>query len=408
MDSNTPRRVTVFKNGCPKYGKMVLVPDTIEELCFCAGQKLGMSDCRLYTNKGVPIDDIQLVRDEDVIYVSSGECFTDSSEDWITLNVGGRHFTTTRATLVASDPESMLAKMFSSQKSWKSARDETGAYLIDRSPDYFAPLLNYLRHGKLILNEGINPTGVLEEAKFFGLTGVAEQLEEIIKDHDKDDDKPLTRQEFVRILLSTPSNCELRCQGINLEGADLSRLDLRYINFKMANLRRADLAGANLSNCCFERSCLSGAHMDGASLSGVRMQRANLEGASLMACNFEDPTGVKSANLEGVNMKSCDLEASQMSGVNLRVATMKGANLQNCNLRGAILAGADLENCNMSGCDLQDANVRGANIVGLSLEEMQSPLHMSLWVHTQSGRNEHGSHLDVNLDNPIRIDPGIP
>ena len=39
--------------------------------------------------------------------------------------------------------------------------------------------------------------------------------------------------------------------------------------------------------------------LQGASLSGVRMQRANLEGASLMACNFEDPTGVKSANLEG-------------------------------------------------------------------------------------------------------------
>ncbi len=39
--------------------------------------------------------------------------------------------------------------------------------------------------------------------------------------------------------------------------------------------------------------------VQGASLSGVRMQRANLEGASLMACNFEDPTGVKSANLEG-------------------------------------------------------------------------------------------------------------
>lgn len=68
-------------------------------------------------------------------------------------------------------------------ESWKSARDETGAYLIDRSPDYFAPLLNYLRHGKLILNEGVNPTGVLEEAKFFGLTGVAEQLEEQVKVH---------------------------------------------------------------------------------------------------------------------------------------------------------------------------------------------------------------------------------
>jgi hypothetical protein len=31
------------------------------------------------------------------------------------------------------------------------------------------------------LNEGVNPSGILEEAKFFGLTGVAEQLEEIIK-----------------------------------------------------------------------------------------------------------------------------------------------------------------------------------------------------------------------------------
>lgn len=42
---------------------------------------------------------------------------------------------------------------------WASATDSTGAYLIDRSPDYFEPLLNFLRHGKLILNEGINPQG---------------------------------------------------------------------------------------------------------------------------------------------------------------------------------------------------------------------------------------------------------
>ena len=42
---------------------------------------------------------------------------------------------------------------------WSSATDASGAYLIDRSPDYFEPLLNFLRHGKLILNEGINPQG---------------------------------------------------------------------------------------------------------------------------------------------------------------------------------------------------------------------------------------------------------
>ena len=49
----------------------------------------------------------------------------------------------------------------------------------------------------------------------------------------------------------------------------------------------------------------------------------------------------------------------------------------------------------MSGCDLQDANVRGANIVGASLKEMQSPVHMSLWVHTQSDRHEQEPLINV-------------
>lgn len=46
------------------------------------------------------------------------------------------------------------------------SQDETGAYVIDRDPTYFGPILNYLRHGKLVYNkelaeEGLCHTSVL-------------------------------------------------------------------------------------------------------------------------------------------------------------------------------------------------------------------------------------------------------
>ena len=156
-------------------------------------------------------------------------------DDWIHLNIGGREFITSRATLILEEPESMLAKMFGGQRPdilAPASRDSQGRYIIDRSPEYFAPLLNYLRTGVLMLDKNINPQGVLQEARFYGLEGVITKLEDMLAS-DEEKDPPLTRKDVVKTLMGASPGSSLRFQGVNLRGADLSRLDLSNINMKV-------------------------------------------------------------------------------------------------------------------------------------------------------------------------------
>ena len=57
--------------------------------------------------------------------------------DWLKLNVGGEMFETTRETLTKF-PDSQLAKMVKSNKN-------NDALCLDLDPEYFRPVLNWLR-----------------------------------------------------------------------------------------------------------------------------------------------------------------------------------------------------------------------------------------------------------------------
>lgn len=108
---------------------------------------------------------------------------TKTSHQWVKLNVGGTCFLTTKTTL-SRDPTSFLSRLIQEDSDLISDRDETGAFLIDRDPRYFAPVLNYLRHGKLVL-DGLCEEGVLEEAEFYNVTSLIVQLKECIASREQ-------------------------------------------------------------------------------------------------------------------------------------------------------------------------------------------------------------------------------
>ena len=92
----------------------------------------------------------------------------------VKLNVGGQYFTTSLQTL-RSDPNSMLAAMFSGRHKLETTGD--GSFFIDRDGTHFRFILNYLRDRKLILPEGATFLKELEaEAKFYQLQGILDAL----------------------------------------------------------------------------------------------------------------------------------------------------------------------------------------------------------------------------------------
>ncbi|KAF4095600.1 BTB/POZ domain-containing protein KCTD5 [Onychostoma macrolepis] len=111
------------------------------------------------------------------------QTFNHRSSKWVRLNVGGTYFLTTRQTL-CRDPKSFLFRLCQTEPDLDSDKDESGAYLIDRDPMYFGPVLNYLRHGKLVLNKNLTEEGALEEAEFYNITSLIKLIKEKISEKE--------------------------------------------------------------------------------------------------------------------------------------------------------------------------------------------------------------------------------
>lgn len=87
---------------------------------------------------------------------------------YISLNVGGQSFMTSRSTLTrCTPPNSPLHRISTNSTHVMYDRDGDGAYIIDRDPEYFRIILNYLRNRKLVLPAEVSEEALLLEAEHF-------------------------------------------------------------------------------------------------------------------------------------------------------------------------------------------------------------------------------------------------
>ncbi|XP_066494701.1 SH3KBP1-binding protein 1 [Tiliqua scincoides] len=91
----------------------------------------------------------------------------------VQLNVGGRRFSTSRQTLTWI-PDSFFSSLLSGRIS--TLKDAAGAIFIDRDPDVFAPILNFLRTRELDAR-GTDKSVLLHEAQFYGITPLVRRLQ---------------------------------------------------------------------------------------------------------------------------------------------------------------------------------------------------------------------------------------
>jgi len=84
-----------------------------------------------------------------------------------TLNVGGRLFEIDTEELRGCFPHSLLGVMFSGRHTLKP--NEKGHFYFNRNPNYFEPVLEFMRSGQVFINPSLNVEAIKEEAKYFGV-----------------------------------------------------------------------------------------------------------------------------------------------------------------------------------------------------------------------------------------------
>jgi len=258
------------------------------------------------------------------------------SSKQIKLDVGGYKFSTTLTTLT-SDPDSMLAAMFSGR--FPVEKNEDGCVFIDRDGQYFYHILNWLRNGTLPpIDNQLEREYLLVESKYYQLSNLNEFL--LAQEHaptaPADPDAKFSLKELLQLVNTVPTGRKLQLPSADLRGLSLDGISLQGANMKFTKLDHASLQYANLQEVSAQNASFNHADLQNVDLSLAQLPCCHLQHSRLNNANLQG------ANLAGADMTGCDLQGANLQGANLQGAILQGANVQYTNLLGAKLHGASL------------------------------------------------------------------
>ncbi|KAF2073172.1 hypothetical protein CYY_005525 [Polysphondylium violaceum] len=272
------------------------------------------------------------------------------SDEWVSLNVGGKIFHTTTSTLT-SCKTSVLYKMFSKESNLPvSRKDVNNNWLFDRDPEYFRVVLNYLRtlpttHNDLVIDEGVSLKGVLQEALFFQIDGLVKLIKKI-----ESSQSDFSRKE---ILLHRSS---IKFNNKKLNNLDLSSIEFIKESFNFSNISYSNFDGCKLSLSTFFNVKAKNATFNNTLADNVNYSTSNLKNSQFLK-----------SDLSHSSFNNCDLSYSRYDQSNCTGSLFQRATIVNGSFKNTYLEHAKFQKACLRGCDFTGAMIQNCHFTSADL-----------------------------------------